>query len=177
MMSQPLSPSEYPNHFFAGFWIRTFAYIVDLLIIGAIARILQVPAALLGATEWSLRFWHLTLGFSAIVFPIYFALFTKLCNGQTPGKMIFGLRVVCLIEPALSWKTVFVREVFARYIMKVFLFLYAIAAFTPKKQHLADLLADTTVVTLSHIETLEFMEKRMGNLDGNASANVPDRAV
>ena len=82
-------------------------------------------------------------------------LFRSLNDGQTLGKMIFGIKVVALHEDSLSWKTVLVREGFGRYLQKAILILYTIAIFTPHKQHFVDLLTDTSVVTINFLRLLE----------------------
>ena len=84
---------------------------------------------------------------SLMVYLLYFIILTKWTNGQTIGKMIFGIRVIELNEEKLSWKTVIVREGFGRYIQKTVMALYLLTIFTPYKQHFVDMLTDTSVVT------------------------------
>lgn len=131
----------------AGFWMRFWAYLIDLLMIGSVMRLLINPV---------FRIFDIPLGdtafFStitithAVVFYLYFVLMTKLM-GQTVGKMIFGLKVVSLKEEKLTWGTVIFRELFGRYISSTFFnLLYIVVAFVPKKQGIHDLLADTTVI-------------------------------
>ena len=141
---------RYPNYFYAGFWLRFFAYLVDLIVVGSIGRIIvdpifsafQIEKSTVPYSPYALA--HLA------VFLLYFVLMTKLSNGQTIGKMIFGLRVVCFREENLSWATVIVREGFGRYLMQVWFFMYAlylILFFNERKQQAADLFCDTSVVT------------------------------
>lgn len=66
--------------------------------------------------------------------------------GQTLGKMVFGLKVIPLNDERLSWSTVIFREWIGRYISATIWILYVIAAFTPKKQALHDMFADTAVI-------------------------------
>ena len=138
---------QYPDFFYAGFWIRVVAYLIDLLMIGSITRLINGPLSIAtgGVNEWTVL--HLTIGAVLFVYPLYFILFTGFTGGQTLGKMITGIRVVSFTEESLSWKTILVRELFGRYIQKMVLFLYLITAFTPKKQHAADLLSDTAVIS------------------------------
>jgi uncharacterized RDD family membrane protein YckC len=147
------STGSYPNHFFAGFWIRVLAYILDLIVIGSLARMIKAPLSLVGVGPELFSLWYIHIGVFGLLFPLYFILFTKLSNGQTLGKMVFGLRVICFTEEKLSWKTVLVREFFGRYIQKTLPILYLITAFTPKKQHLADYLSDTSVLSEAHLKT------------------------
>ena len=145
---------NYDFSIFAGFWIRFCAYLVDLIVLGSFVRIIKSPLILIiGTDRLSIGFFELTL--AAILLPVYFVLFTKLSNGQTPGKMIFGLKVVCFNEEKLSWQTVIIRELFGRYINKAILFLYIITAFTPKKQHAVDYLTDTSVISISNLSIWE----------------------
>jgi uncharacterized RDD family membrane protein YckC len=131
---------------YGGFWMRFWAYLLDLAVVGSINGILVKPV---------FRLLDLPLGgggiFSPIniataaVFYLYFVLMTKYF-GQTLGKMVFGLKVVPLNGERLSWSTVIFREWIGRYISATFQILYVIAAFTPKKQALHDIFADTVVI-------------------------------
>jgi uncharacterized RDD family membrane protein YckC len=127
---------NYPALIYAGFWIRFFAYCLDLVIIASVQRILLFFLADGGIKS----------GISLVIFLAYFVLMTKLNQGQTLGKMAFGLRVVSFNEESLSWTTVFIREFFGRYLQKVFMIMYILTVFTPKKQHVIDLLLDTSVI-------------------------------
>lgn len=70
---------------------------------------------------------------------------TKFLN-QTLGKMIFGLRVVSNDDTSLNWSRIIFRELVGRYISKMIWIGFLIAAFTPKKQSLHDIFADTLVI-------------------------------
>ncbi|MDU6523945.1 MAG: RDD family protein, partial [Enterococcus sp.] len=92
-----------------------------------------------------------------VIYLAYFILLTKLNHGQTIGKMIFGIRVVCFTEAVLSWKTVLVREGACRFILRGSFFMlgYLVAIFTPNKQHLGDYFSDTSVVTINLVTARE----------------------
>ena len=147
---------RYPDYVFAGFWIRLFAYLVDLLIVQALVGILIKPIFALGGISM-LGNNPLTLfGFLQLLILVgYFILTTKYTNGQTLGKMIFGIRVVCFKEENLSWQTVLIREGVGRYIGKTVAVIYLVAAFQSKKQHPIDLLCDTSVVTENSVCALQ----------------------
>lgn len=136
---------EYPDYFYTGFFIRLFAFTIDLLMIGSIQRL-----TLFFSDKGVLR-----TGLSLVIYLLYFILMTKFTNGQTVGKMIFGIRVIALNEEELSWQTILVREGFGRYLQKVVLILYGLVIFTPYKQHVVDLLTDTSVITLNYLRLLE----------------------
>lgn len=146
---------DFPDYFFAGFWIRFWAFLIDILCINAVTGITI-------KLFFRLFDWSITGGlFSAygllslIVYLTYFTLLTKMNHGQTIGKMIFGIRVICFNEEELSWQTVLIREVAGRFILRAnpFLYLgYLPTVFTKKKQHVGDYFADTSVVTLNLIQ-------------------------
>ncbi|MFC0270304.1 RDD family protein [Metabacillus herbersteinensis] len=149
---QPLEKQHYSevttiNHY-AGFWMRFWAYLFDLLVVGSVNRIIIYPLfALMGINTSGAGIFSPIEIVTAITFFLYFVLMTKYFN-QTLGKMIFGLKVVSVLkekEP-LPWSTVLFRELVGRYISKVIWIGYLIVAFTNKKQGLHDLFADTTVV-------------------------------
>ena len=129
---------------FAGFWMRFWAYLTDLIVIGSLNRILVHPIFKFYKEPGSNWFsWETLL--TAFVFFLYFILMTKYFN-QTLGKMIFGLQVVALKEEAMTWGTVLFRELVGRYISKVTWVGYLLAGLLPKKQALHDVFADTSVI-------------------------------
>lgn len=154
---EPAIPPEeaIPKQYFAGFWIRFLAYIIDLIAITAISGIIVNPIFrvmdLSMDTSFFTTYWILT----TVVFLIYFILMTKFF-GQTLGKMLFGLRVVNLDRTKLTWLTVLFREGAMRFVLKTIWPLYVVCAFTPNKQGFADLLESTSVV---HVGYLELDEK------------------
>ncbi|MDF2788828.1 MAG: hypothetical protein K0S80_1926 [Neobacillus sp.] len=131
---------------FAGFWMRFWAYLLDLIVIGSIERliinplfrILEIPLV-----EFNM-FAPISIA-SAIIFYLYFVLMTKYFN-QTLGKMVFGLRVVDLKSEKLSWGTILFREWIGRFISATIVVGYIVVAFLPKKQGLHDLFTDTSVI-------------------------------
>ncbi|GIN23250.1 MAG TPA: RDD family protein [Bacillus bacterium] len=135
-----------PPFHYGGFWMRFWAYLLDLAVIGGVSGILVKP--LFRALDLQLSasgiFTPINIA-SALIFYLYFVLMTKFFR-QTLGKMVFGLKVIPLNDDKLSWSTVLFREWIGRYISATIWILYIIAAFTPKKQALHDMFADTAVV-------------------------------
>jgi uncharacterized RDD family membrane protein YckC len=131
----------------AGFWIRFWAYIVDLLILSSIGMLLIKPIFRLFSLEINNPSWYAPFTLiTAILFYAYFVVMTKLCN-QTVGKMIFGIRVISKDGSKLKWNTVLFREWIGRLISVIPLNIpYLAVAFTPKKQAIHDFIADTLVV-------------------------------
>lgn len=145
---------QFPNYFYAGFWMRFFAFLVDLLMIACVKTIFL--GSVLGLSADGILY---AVG-AMVCYLGYFILMTKLTNGQTIGKMIFGLKVVCFNEEKLSWTTVLIREGACRIILKKGFFMlgYLVAAFSPKKQHIGDMLSDTSVVSLNLIKAYQGLE-------------------
>lgn len=140
-----------PKPYFAGFWIRFFAYIIDLIAAGSIQVILLTPLFTgVGLPKHSSLFSLYGLA-SALLFLAYFIVFTKL-GGQTLGKMLLGIKVIRLDRKPLTFSNVLFREGLLRYLQKVILPLYLVVAFTPQKQGIADLLENTTVVHVGYLE-------------------------
>lgn len=140
---------RYPDFFYSGFWIRSLAFIIDSFIAAAIIRILLHPLFLWLSPEPESTIARLYPVLGAILYYAYFVLMTYFTNGQTLGKMIFGLRVISFREEKLGFVTCLIREGFGRsiYSFGITGLLYVIAAFTRRKQHFVDLLMDTSVIT------------------------------
>lgn len=149
--------NKFPDFFFAGFFIRFFAFIVDSIIVGAISRILVDGSLNLILKDFYVSNMVINL-LRLLVLVLYFTILTYATNGQTIGKMLFGIRVVSFKEPRLKLGTVITREFFGRIIHSygILQALYVICAFSPKKQHLGDILADTSVVSEKVIEASEY---------------------
>lgn len=151
---EKINVNDFPKYFYAGFWIRFFAFIVDLICIGSITRLTIGSAANLDWLKVSDSYLSI-YGFAALLIYLgYFILFTKLNHGQTIGKMIFGIRVICFNESDLSWTTVLVREGACRFILKFpLLFVgYLPTIFNQRKQHIGDYFSNTSVVTLNLVK-------------------------
>jgi len=144
--TQPLVSNSISSLRYAGFWMRFWAYLLDLVVIGSINRLVFYPvfrAFDLSLAEDSM-FAPIAI-LTALTFYLYFVLMTKFL-GQTLGKMAFGIKVINLKGDSLSWGTVLFREWIGRFISATIWILYIVVAFLPKKQGLHDLFADTTVI-------------------------------
>ena len=131
---------------YAGFWMRFWAYLLDLVVIASIERLIIKPVFRVADLSFdSSMFSPFTIA-SVLIFYLYFILMTKYFHA-TIGKMVFGLRVISLKEESrLSWLTIIFREGIGRYISVLIKLLYLLVAFTPKKQALHDIFADTSVI-------------------------------
>jgi uncharacterized RDD family membrane protein YckC len=134
------------SFFLAGFWLRVWAYLIDLIVIGSVTRLIVKPVFKMldiSLVEGSM-FAPISI-LSAIVFYGYFVLMTKFFS-QTIGKMVLGIKVIDLNGHRPSWGTILFRELIGRFISSTIFILYIVVAFTAKKQGIHDLFADTTVV-------------------------------
>lgn len=130
----------------AGFWVRFWAYLIDLAVVWGITSILLKPVFAVFGLETSGSSWYAPYTIlSAVLFYGYFVLMTKFF-GQTVGKMIMGIRVVSLKQDRLPWGTLLFREWIGRFLSVTIWPLYVIVGFTPLKQGIHDFIADTTVV-------------------------------
>lgn len=133
------------DSFYAGFWLRLAAYLIDSFVATALGTLLN-----------TITFGFLDLGYDipgldkalpvAIAYFLYFVLMTYIL-GQTLGKMIVGIRVETNAGEKLAFSDVLFREIVGRIINSLILMLpYLVVAFTPKKKGIHDHIADTVVV-------------------------------
>lgn len=144
----------FPRYFYAGFWMRSFAFLFDLICIAAIrTSTLGLVYRLAGLVDTGDYFGLYNL-FSIAIYLAYFTCLTRFNRGQTLGKMVFGLRVVALNEKELTWTTILIRETICRFILMGFPWIlgYLPAAFSKNKQHLGDYFCETSVVTINLVK-------------------------
>ena len=134
---------------YAGFWMRFWAYLADLVIVFSINGIVLSPLKFMNeGRPIEIGYWTVAGILSLLVLYLYFILMTKF-YGQTIGKMIFGLKVIRKDLEPLQWTDIIFRELVGRFFYR-FLFiaqlLYLVVAFDAKKQGIHDMLSDTWVV-------------------------------
>ena len=130
----------------AGFWMRFWAYLIDLIVIGSLSRLFINPIfRLLDISIVESGIFSPYVIVDSILFFGYFVLTTKFMN-QTLGKLIMGLQVIKLNAEPLDWKTLIFREWIGRYISSVLMLGYIVVAFNPSKQGFHDMFSDTVVV-------------------------------
>lgn len=138
---------------YAGFGVRFFAWLVDVVIMG-------VPVSLLYALRFTLSFAdpygflsravffrYTPLDLVILLLPaVYFTAMT-LSYGATLGKMLLKLQVVSADGGGLKFWQVVLREFFGRYLSMKLLFIgYLMIAPDRQKRALHDRIADTFVV-------------------------------
>ena len=131
-------------HAYASFGLRAFAFIVDMLVIGAIYKIIinvlgiDLDYEIYGIEMAEILRWIVTI--------LYFVIISLVTKGQSLGKMIVGIRVVSLTSDKLDLGQILIREIAGRLIQNTIMILYLLPIFTPKNQSLIDFFVDTAVV-------------------------------
>lgn len=152
----------FPAYFFEGFWIRMWAFFIDLVCVRAISVAtigFLVRFQLVEQSDSLLSVYGLL---AAVIYYGYFILMTKCNYGQTVGKMIFGIRVVSLEEEQLSWQTVLMREGIGRFILSfpgLGLLGYLPIIGSKKKQQIGDYISQTSVISLATLSAFTHQQE------------------
>jgi len=137
-------PEEYALEY-AGFWIRLGAGIVDLVIlIFILSVVLYMFSRFIVAVPFAIK---IVMPLSILISIAYSVAFSA-WRGQTPGKMITGIKVIRTDSSPLSWQYALLRY-FGYLVSTVTLFMGFIwIAIDSHKQGFHDKIADTYVVKL-----------------------------
>ena len=141
----------------AGFWIRFAAYSVDSVIVslpvllatGVWAFSLMEQGGMAGLREVTPSVFLLPVigGISSLVLSIVYPVYFWALRGATPGKQIFGLKVVTMSgETPLGWRRAMLRVVGYTINSFVLGIGFLLIAVSEDKRGLHDRLADTCVV-------------------------------
>ena len=148
-LSLPTTIEDYmilSNNFYAGFWTRFVAYLIDMIVIYAISSLLNTFS--FGLLNKRLDFPILgeeSLSYVIVMFT-YFITMTYFFS-QTLGKMIMKIKVETNKGDKLGLMDVVYREVVGRLLTIFLVYIpYLAVAFTNKKKGLHDYIADTVVV-------------------------------
>ncbi len=139
---------------YASVGARFVAFLIDMMIIGALEGIFSNLLGLFGIVLSEVALLVSSFLFTAC----YFTLLTKWLEGQTLGKMILKIRVVSALHEDLTWSDVLLREGLWRHVMNLIMLPYLVAFVTEQKASLADLLVDTRVVRDDVYRALDGME-------------------
>ena len=148
-LSLPTTIEDYmtlSKNFYAGFWTRVVAFLIDLIVVYATASLLNTLS--FGLLNKQIDFPILgeeSLSYVIVIFT-YFIGMTYFFS-QTLGKMIMKIKVETNKGDKLSFTDVIYRELVGR-LLTIFLanLPYLAIAFTNKKKGLHDYIADTVVV-------------------------------
>ncbi len=152
----PISVGTLPK---AGFWIRMAAWIADVLFL----FLPTVVAAVLVWATITLGGWlggeindqvKIFAGISSVIIVVvggfqYFTLFVG-WRGQTPGKMVFGLKIVQVNGQEMTYGRACLRS--CCWVLSLLLFSlgFLMIAFNRRKRGLHDILAGTCVIRNQH---------------------------
>src|SRR5690625_4451566 len=107
----------------AGFWVRFWAYLIDVVIVFSLNGIILSPVAFfddIAIFQW--EYISVVGIMSGIVYYLYFLLMTKSFQ-QTIGKMVMGIKVISSKSDRIAWSDIVFREVIGRFLHNVFFFL------------------------------------------------------
>ena len=148
-LSLPTTMEDYiklSKNFYAGFWVRFVAYLIDMIVIYAIASLLNTFS--FGLLNKQLDFPILgeeSLSYVIVMFT-YFIAMTYFFT-QTLGKMIMKIKVETNKGDKLGLMDIVYRELVGRLLTIFLVYIpYLAVAFTNKKKGLHDYIADTVVV-------------------------------
>jgi uncharacterized RDD family membrane protein YckC len=150
----PQSAAVQARPVYAGFWLRTAAFLIDNLILGFVFTIVIAsdPAAFivnfdLNAMPFKAipRFTPLGIVVVYLIVWIYFTFFEASAWQATPGKRILRLYVTDLGGRRLTPARAALRNI-ARLLSGIVLVGYFLAGFTEKKQALHDIIASCLVL-------------------------------
>ena len=164
--SLPTSLEDYlmlSKNFYAGFWTRFVAYIIDMTVIYAISSLLNTFS--FGLLNKQLDFPILgeeSLSYVIVMFT-YFIAMTYFFS-QTLGKMIMKIKVETNKGEKLSLADVVYRELIGRLLTIFLVYLpYLAVVFTNKKKGLHDFIADTVVVKEDFSKLRRQMNEKLEN--------------
>ena len=164
--SLPTSLEDYlvlSQNFYAGFWSRFVAYLIDMIVIYAISSLLNTFS--FGLLNKQLNFPILgeeSLSYVIVMFT-YFIAMTYFFS-QTLGKMIMKIKVETNKGEKLSLADVVYRELIGRLLTIFLVYLpYLAVVFTNKKKGLHDFIADTVVVKEDFSKLRRQMNEKLEN--------------
>ena len=135
------------NVCYAGFAVRFFAWLLDMLVISVPMASLQALRAVGGPLTRAVFFRYSPLDIANYLLPTLYFIAMTWSQGATVGKMILKLEVISAKPGHLTlWQTV-LREVFGRYLSMTLLMIgYFMIIPDREKRALHDRISDTRVV-------------------------------
>jgi uncharacterized RDD family membrane protein YckC len=148
-VSEALIHEQMVKSIYAGFGIRFWSFLIDLLVIFGVHSLILKPIYHFTNID-DIKIWinYFSVGhiLDAIVFYLYFVLLTRFFQ-QTLGKMICNIRVEREDRQALTWSDILFREWVGRIVCGVFgNILYLVTIFTKKHKGIHDYFAGTVVI-------------------------------
>ena len=134
---------------YAGFWRRLLAYVIDASLLLGIEMVLAASISVLEPNDFQAL--ANVAPVSAALWWAYFAIMESSPAQGTLGKIALGMRVTDVHGDPISFPRAFFRH-FAKYLSSLPIGTgWLLAAFTPRKQALHDLVAGTLVLRKVHV--------------------------
>jgi len=150
----PADPASLPK---GGFWLRSVAFLADVGLVVAltvaggilVGMAVQIGGVFSSAPQADLDWleWMATRLFSAVIDVCYFTLFVG-WRGQTPGKMLLGLKIIRISGEEVGYARALLRWFGQGLGLLLFGLGFLMVAFSRRKQGLHDKLAGTYVIRL-----------------------------
>jgi uncharacterized RDD family membrane protein YckC len=151
-------PRDVPARQFADWWTRAGAFLLDQLVIAGIVMVAVVVALLVvddpGSRASEIVAYAVAIPLGFLYAPLLMAR-GGARNGQTLGKQVVGIRVVCTDGAPIAFWTGFLRTVVAQQLLiAITFYVYAVVDYLwplrdPQNQALHDKIAKTWVVRTS----------------------------
>ena len=146
---QCIMQNSYDNQVvYAGFFARMTAYILDMIIVGAVHLFVRAP--LMGISsylDFNILFSYTILDIILYAVSILYFVFFTYTEGSTPGKKVMNLKVVNADGGKLTLFQVLYRETIGRFLSGAILGLgYLMIVFDKRKRSIHDMLSDTRVI-------------------------------
>lgn len=140
---------------YAGFWIRFVARVLDAVILGVVAAVINIPMQMMvgfGSLRDPVAAMSVGFGLLGVMLLVDFALgfayevYFVSSRGATPGKMILGLKIIRADGSGLSVGQAAGR--YFAYLLDSFTLMigFIIAGFDDQKRSLHDRICDTRVI-------------------------------
>ena len=135
---------------YAGFWKRLLAYLIDYLVVGAIQ--LGLYSVSLGRLPGDPKTLSASVAAASAATWAYFAVLESSPLQATIGKLAIGIRVEDASGGPLTFRRASVRY-WAKWLSSITLMIgWLMAAFTPRRQALHDLVARSVVVRTGYVQ-------------------------
>jgi uncharacterized RDD family membrane protein YckC len=144
----------YARNLYAGFWVRLFAFVIDMIMVYALQALVSGLANVLTQGQYASLDVGILYVIKQVVLILYFTLASFFTNGQTIGKGLLGLQLVKDNQYKLSFMTCFVREGLGKFILATLPFLGLMVVFSSKRQNFMDYFTDTNVISLNQFAML-----------------------
>ncbi|MCZ0716927.1 RDD family protein [Aerococcus kribbianus] len=144
----------FSKYLYAGFWVRTVAFLIDMIMVWALQALLLGGANYFSPEPIASLSLPLNYVIKQAILIIYFTLTTYLLNGQSFGKLLLDIQVVHDKQERLSLGTCFIREGLGKLILSTIPILAITVIFSRKRENFIDYFTDTNVISLKQFRFL-----------------------